>query len=65
MDVDAIAEEMLEDSDDDVKLVKEAARPARRAATKPKQTYDFHDDEDDFEENSDESQEASFEDDDD
>jgi DNA topoisomerase-2 len=65
MDVDAMADEMLEDSEDDVKPAKDAARPARRAAAKPKQTYDFDDEEDDFGENSDESEEASFEDDDD
>lgn len=67
MDVDAIADEMLDDSDDDVKPMKEAARPARRAAAaKPKKIYDFDDDEDDLgAENSDESEEASFEDDDD
>ena len=67
MDVDAIADEMLDDSDDDVRPAKEVARPARRAAAaKPKKTYDFDDDEeDDFGGNSDESEEGSFEDDDD
>jgi DNA topoisomerase-2 len=67
MDVDAIADEMLDDSDADVRPAKEVARPARRAAAaKPKKTYDFDDDEeDDFGGNSDESEEASFEDDDD
>jgi DNA topoisomerase-2 len=65
MDVDAIADEMLEDSDDDVP-VKKAARPARRAAAaKPKKTYDFDDDEDDFGGNSDESEGVSFEEEDD
>jgi DNA topoisomerase II len=70
MDVDAMADDILdspaEDSDDDEEPVKEVARPARRAAAaKPKKTYDFDEESDDFGGDSDESEEASFDDEDD
>ena len=71
MDVDAMADDILdspaEDSDSEAKPAKKetAVRVRRAAAVKPKTTYDFDDESDDFGGESDEESEASFDDDDD